>query len=239
MTPLTVFVRTLMKTSAIFIGATVVFLHPSLEWSRTRGLTAQQGPADAIIDALTGALKDSDAGVRRQAAVSLGQMDNARAVPALIEALKDAEPGVKQRAIVALGQLGDARAAAGLAATLKDASPDIRARAASALGELQDRSAVEPLIAAARDANADVRRRVAQALGNLSDDRALQGADGAAQGRGHRCSPGGGPGNRRSVGWERRPVVHPRRTSATEPDAQSQSQSEPEPAPARQCGALR
>ena len=36
MTPLTVFVRTLMKTSAIFIGATAVILHPSLDWSAGR-----------------------------------------------------------------------------------------------------------------------------------------------------------------------------------------------------------
>ena len=40
MTPLVVFVRTLMKTSAIFIGVTAVMLHPSLEWSASS--TTQQ-----------------------------------------------------------------------------------------------------------------------------------------------------------------------------------------------------
>ena len=46
MSTLTVFVRTLMKTSAIFIGATAVMLHPSLNWSSSRAVTAQQSPAE-------------------------------------------------------------------------------------------------------------------------------------------------------------------------------------------------
>ena len=36
MSPLVVFVRTLLKTSAIFIGTTMVMLHPSLEWQHGR-----------------------------------------------------------------------------------------------------------------------------------------------------------------------------------------------------------
>ena len=94
MTPLAVFVRTLMKTSAIFIGAAAVMLHPSLEWRSSSaptaaphnvglslaglGVTAQQAPAEAAIDALVGALKDADAGVRRQAAAALGEIGNAK-----------------------------------------------------------------------------------------------------------------------------------------------------------------
>ena len=81
MTPLAVFVRTLLKTSALFIGVTVVMLHPSLEWSRASGLSpsstwvrAGQSPAEGAVDALVGALKDSDAGVRRQAAAALGEI---------------------------------------------------------------------------------------------------------------------------------------------------------------------
>src|SRR5687768_16023962 len=99
MTPLVVFVRTLMKTSAIFIGVAAVMLHPSLEWSASSttqqtsaeeardglGVTAGQAPAEAAIDGLVGALKDVDAGVRRQAAAALGEIGNARAVPGLIE----------------------------------------------------------------------------------------------------------------------------------------------------------
>ena len=88
MTPLAVFVRTLLKTSAVFIGVTTVMLHPSFEWSRASGLstsstrvvTARQSPAEAAVDALVAALKDTDAGVRRQAAAALGDIGNARAV---------------------------------------------------------------------------------------------------------------------------------------------------------------
>ena len=45
MSTLTVFLRTLMKTSAIFLGATAVMLHPSLNWSSSRAVTAQQSPS--------------------------------------------------------------------------------------------------------------------------------------------------------------------------------------------------
>ena len=147
MTSLAVFVRTLMTTSAIFIGVTAVMLHPSLEWSSSSaGVPARQGPAEATIDALVGALKDVDAGVRRQAAAALGEIGNTRAVPGLIDALKDADPDVRQRAISALGEIGDARAVAAMAGLLKDSSPSIRTRAATALGELQDAAAVDPLV---------------------------------------------------------------------------------------------
>ena len=75
MTPLTVFFRTLLKSSAIFMGAGYIMLHPSLDMrSGTRGaVTAQKSPSEAAIDGLIAALKDSDAGVRRQAAAALGQ----------------------------------------------------------------------------------------------------------------------------------------------------------------------
>src|SRR6187200_481851 len=108
MTPLTVFVRTLMKTSAIFIGVTVVMLHPSLQWTTaSRGVTAQQSPAEEAIDGLIAALKDTDAGVRRQVASTLGELGNRRAVPALIAALKDSDVGVRGHVVDALGELQD------------------------------------------------------------------------------------------------------------------------------------
>ena len=91
MTPLTVFVRTLMKTSAIFIGApSSSFIRrsngrverPVRSGRLTRSASPQgRAPAEAAIDGLVGALKDSDAGVRRQAAAALGELGNARAVP--------------------------------------------------------------------------------------------------------------------------------------------------------------
>lgn len=100
MSPAAVFVRTLLKSSAIFIGTAVVFLHPSLEWRGSArqgasGVTvgAQQAGSEAAVDALIGALKDTDAGVRREAARALAQLNSRRAVPALAAPVKGAIGG--------------------------------------------------------------------------------------------------------------------------------------------------
>src|SRR4029078_3644290 len=93
MTPATVFIRTLLKSSAIFIGATLIFLHPQLEWrseARTAadrrqgvGVSAGQASNEAAIDGLIALLKDPDAGVRRQAVRSLAALNRLSAAPAL------------------------------------------------------------------------------------------------------------------------------------------------------------
>jgi hypothetical protein len=98
MSAMTVFIRTLLKTSAIFIGTTVVFLHPPLDWTPARTITAQKSPAEAAIDALILALHDSDAHVRRTAAASLARLAQARSLPALTSALHDPDAVVRQHA---------------------------------------------------------------------------------------------------------------------------------------------
>ncbi len=186
MTPLTVFYRTLMKSSAVFLGAGWIMLHPSLDWRPASarsaaggwslagtGVTAQKSPTEAAIDGLVLALKDTDPGVRRQAAAALGQLGSARAVPGLVEALKDAQADVRLRATIALGEIGDASGAQALTAALKDTDPRVRARAAHALGEIGDRAAVDPLVGAVRDASAEVRRRAISALAEIGDSRAV------------------------------------------------------------------
>jgi HEAT repeat protein len=136
MTPLALFVRTLLRTSAIFLGVTLVFLHPNLEWSARENVTAKQSPVEAAIDGLIGALEDSDAGVRRQAAAALGHVRAPRALPALVAALKDEEPRVRQRAALALGEIGDSRAVQALTEALKDPDPAVRRYAAQALSNV-------------------------------------------------------------------------------------------------------
>ncbi|MBW8840000.1 MAG: HEAT repeat domain-containing protein, partial [Gemmatimonadetes bacterium] len=140
MSPIQVFYRTLLRSSAIFFGTAAMFLHPPLEWSSAShgGVVAQQSGSEARIDALVGALKDTDTGVRRQVANALAEIGTPRAVPAL-------------------------------AAALKDTDADVRASVAAALGQIGDKSAVEALIGAAKDANATVRRRVIEALGEIGD----------------------------------------------------------------------
>lgn len=101
----TVFVKTLLKTSAIFIGTTIVFLHPPLDWTPGRAVSAVPSPAEMALSALIGALDDSDAAVRRQAAASLGTIGNPRAIPALRNKLDDGEPAVRRAALRAISKL--------------------------------------------------------------------------------------------------------------------------------------
>ena len=54
MSPLTVFLRTLIKSSAIFLGAGAIFLNPSLDWSASRAAVTTPvhgitGPPTAVI----------------------------------------------------------------------------------------------------------------------------------------------------------------------------------------------
>lgn len=98
MTPFTVFIRTLLKTSAIFIGTTVVFLHPPLDWSPRRTITAQKSPAESAVDVLVLALHDRDSYVRRTAAASLARLAHPRSLPALSNAANDPDPVVRQHA---------------------------------------------------------------------------------------------------------------------------------------------
>ena len=84
MSPLAVFFRTLSRSTAVCLGVGLAIVNPSLEWSpgrpnaltpqmRITGVTAQKSPNERAVDGLIIALKDSDAGVRRQAAIALGR----------------------------------------------------------------------------------------------------------------------------------------------------------------------
>jgi HEAT repeat protein len=55
---------------------------------------------------LIGALSDSAAGVRKQAAWALGAIGDGRAVNALTKSLKDTDAGVRKQAAWALGAIG-------------------------------------------------------------------------------------------------------------------------------------
>lgn len=132
MTPLAVFVRALMKTSAIFIGATWIVLHPSLDWSsRNTLVTAQLGPRETALTGLRYALADQDPVVRRQAAIALARIRNAPIGSPL------ADPARQSRSVREL--TGDLVAA--------DAA--VRTRAACDLREIGDRAvdAIQPLVA--------------------------------------------------------------------------------------------
>ena len=145
MSPLAVFFRTLSRSSAICIGIGLVIVNPPLDWSPGRaltdaaqltGVTAQKSPNEAALDGLIAALKDSDDGVRRQAAIALGQTRDRAAVEALITAVRDSNVDVRRRAIMALGEIRDANAIPALTTALKDDDAGVRRAAVLALAEL-------------------------------------------------------------------------------------------------------
>ena len=86
-------------------------------------------------------LGDSEARIRRRAALAVGRVGLADGVPPLVKLLADPEPEVRQMAAFALGLIGDASARDPLTAALRDPSPLMQGSAAEALGLLGDRSA--------------------------------------------------------------------------------------------------
>ena len=117
--------------------------------------------------ALIAALRDSDAGVRRAAAQSLGNIESPRAVDGLIGVLRDSDVEVRRAAVWALGEIEDRRAVDALIPMLKDADPEVRKSAAWALGNIEDPRAADGLAGALGDESAEVRKTAAWALGEL------------------------------------------------------------------------
>ena len=79
-------------------------------------------------------LADSDAVVRRRAALAIGRTGVRAGVTPLIAVLEDADPKMRQTAAFALGLLGDPRAEAPVASLLEDPDHGVRGAAAEALG---------------------------------------------------------------------------------------------------------
>jgi cyclophilin family peptidyl-prolyl cis-trans isomerase/HEAT repeat protein len=91
-------------------------------------------------------LSDSEARVRRRAALAIGRVGLADGIQPLLPLLaSDPEPEVRQIAAFALGLIGDARAKDPLVAALADSSPLVQGSAAEALGLIGDASAAEPI----------------------------------------------------------------------------------------------
>ncbi|HUM11607.1 MAG TPA: M56 family metallopeptidase [Myxococcaceae bacterium] len=131
-------------------------------------------PADPkTVDALIGALKDGDPGVRQAAAESLGRLGEPRAVDALSGLLGDANVEVRRSAVEALGNIEDSRALPALTRAAGDASPAVRREAAEALLSFDEPAAGEPLIKLLGDSDARVRLTAMEGLSQRGDRRAL------------------------------------------------------------------
>jgi HEAT repeat protein len=126
------------------------------------------------LDALAGALKDNDEGVRWSSALALGEIRDKRAVEALVEALKDNSSRVRWVVVESLGKVGDKKATGALMEVLGDKDKYVREFAAKALGKIGDENAVKPLIEALGDDIWQVRWSVAHALGEIGGKGAIE-----------------------------------------------------------------
>jgi HEAT repeat protein len=125
--------------------------------------------------ALIGYLKDSDVGVRQEAAFALGYFGAAGkpAIPALIDGLKDSDMYVRGSCIHALSTFGtDARPAVpALTQLLKDPEPYLRVNAAEVLWRLGEKKpeSLAVLIAVVKDHPLDA-PGAARVLGDIGPD---------------------------------------------------------------------
>ncbi len=142
---------------------------------------AKAAAADTVdgrtVAALVGALEDSVASVRLDAAYALGRLEAAASTGALgTHVRRDPDPSVREMAAWALGQIQSHESTAPLVAALgRDASEKVRTMAVWALGQIEDSAAVPGLVSALGDASAEVRGRAAWAIGTIQPGRAPQG----------------------------------------------------------------
>ncbi|HJS43004.1 MAG TPA: M56 family metallopeptidase [Gemmatimonadales bacterium] len=120
-----------------------------------------------VVNALIARLKDENAGVRRAAARSLGQLGDSRAVAPLIAVLADSDADVRSTAIDALVDFEDPRAIAPIAGLLKDPVTAVRHSALNALSHWDQGVPTGPVVALLDDQNADVRREAVNLLEHL------------------------------------------------------------------------
>ena len=93
-------------------------------------------------------LSDSEARIRRRAALAVGRTRLPAGVAPLGAVLaSDADPEVRQMAAFALGLIGDASAAESLLTALSDPDPIVQGRAAEALGLIAHKPAADPIAA--------------------------------------------------------------------------------------------
>ncbi|MFK7845761.1 MAG: HEAT repeat domain-containing protein [Rhodothermales bacterium] len=111
------------------------------------------------VQALRNSLDDENAEVRRHAAMTLAEMDDAGSADALIKLLQtDTNADVRRTAIIALNELGSHKAIDAFLIASNDSNAKVRQFAVMALSELDDKRAVDALISVLDDSNANVRR---------------------------------------------------------------------------------
>lgn len=194
------FVRTLLKASAIFLGATIAIVQPVPGTSTSpTAVTAHKSPRNTAVDALRHALHDDDDAVRRAAAEAIAVIDagalalrQPREIVDLTKDLAASDPAARTRAACALREHGETAASAiqPLVQLLGDGAPvdpsvcerrwwrnsdtvtSPGEQAAAALVAIGSR-AFDPVLGTLRSHLWIARRNAAWALGALDDGRAV------------------------------------------------------------------
>jgi hypothetical protein len=100
------------------------------------------------IEGLLPLLKNSNSGIRKQAAQKLGRLGDKRAVEALLAVLTDDDTQVRYAVVQALGELRNDRATPQLTLILNDKLRGDMFAAVEALGKIASQQAVDALVAA-------------------------------------------------------------------------------------------
>ncbi len=126
------------------------------------------------VEPLIHVLQDDSSSLRQQrAALVLGEIGDARAIPSLLAALHHADEEVRAEAAAALGSFTDAEAVGDLLVALEDESALVRAKAAWSLGNFDDVRTIEKLLRATDDPDAQVRRGAIWSLAKLQVEQAI------------------------------------------------------------------
>ncbi|MBN2369031.1 MAG: HEAT repeat domain-containing protein [Vicinamibacteria bacterium] len=122
------------------LSALLLSLSPATRSEKlTRILILEESRADDAGE-LARYLTDSDAGVRRRAALAAGRAGNSGLMTALFGMLNDRKVEMRRMAVFSLGLLGERDAEQRLSMALNDGDPIVRGRAAEALARLGARS---------------------------------------------------------------------------------------------------
>ncbi|MGA7537999.1 MAG: HEAT repeat domain-containing protein [Steroidobacteraceae bacterium] len=159
---------------------------PALELRREKVYDELHALGPASVPALARALRDPDAGMRRDVVVALGvlaggwwhfpdgasRLDIRPALPALVTALQDSDPQVRAWAAADIGSIGAAAASAvpGLRAMLHSQEAGSRGSACSALGAIGPaaRMALPDLRQALGDSSPQVRQSARAAIVSIT-----------------------------------------------------------------------
>ncbi|MCB0227627.1 MAG: HEAT repeat domain-containing protein [Anaerolineae bacterium] len=141
-----------------------------LRWWAVRALAVaaeeHQQHRAAAMPALTRALSDTDDSIRCLAALSLGQLKAASAIPALLVLLTDPSGWVRGAAADGLALMGEAAVPA-LGSALHDDQEGVRVRAAYALYRIRSMSSARWLFPALNDPNPIVHTYVYETLDEM------------------------------------------------------------------------